>query len=299
MTRKIFHEPTLPLKSEPQSPEHSQTGNSIEGYDTMSTRSIDSAYDRRSSSWTAQQFSDLTGPYSAQPRISYQAQPSYPASREHSSLPPLRDLDRVTNFESPYSPTSTTYPSPYTTSTGPHPGQDAYSYGSDRTPYYDPSTRYGQAYPPVARQTPQMDFARYAPSPYDYRASIPYGPSYGSSDYAPSPTGYHQPTSPPVAMDANGSNRRRRGNLPRHITDILRAWFHDHLEHPYPTEDEKQVLVARTNLSMNQISNWFINARRRQLPALRHAREREQNAAAAAYEQDQLRRQHQSDSTTR
>ncbi|KAJ5090233.1 Homeodomain [Penicillium argentinense] len=64
--------------------------------------------------------------------------------------------------------------------------------------------------------------------------------------------------------------RRRRGNLPKPVTDILRAWFHEHLDHPYPSEEDKQMFMTRTGLSISQISNWFINARRRQLPALRN-----------------------------
>ena len=34
-------------------------------------------------------------------------------------------------------------------------------------------------------------------------------------------------------------------------------------QHPYPTEDEKRDLATRTRLSMVQVNNWFINARRR------------------------------------
>jgi hypothetical protein len=81
-------------------------------------------------------------------------------------------------------------------------------------------------------------------------------------------------------------HRKRRGNLPKETTDKLRAWFVAHLHHPYPTEDEKQELMRQTKLQMSkstlsisfletisndskdQISNWFINARRRQLPAM-------------------------------
>ncbi|KAJ2974014.1 hypothetical protein NQ176_g6275 [Zarea fungicola] len=69
-------------------------------------------------------------------------------------------------------------------------------------------------------------------------------------------------------MSGDTKQRKRRGNLPKETTDKLRAWFVTHLQHPYPTEDEKQDLMRQTGLQMNQISNWFINARRRQLPAM-------------------------------
>ncbi|ESZ89992.1 hypothetical protein SBOR_9622 [Sclerotinia borealis F-4128] len=65
--------------------------------------------------------------------------------------------------------------------------------------------------------------------------------------------------------------RKRRGNLPKPITDVLTAWFINHLEHPYPNEEEKQLLMRQTGLQLNQISNWFINARRRKLPALQNS----------------------------
>lgn len=62
--------------------------------------------------------------------------------------------------------------------------------------------------------------------------------------------------------------KKRRGNLPKDVTAVLKGWLKDHLKHPYPTEEEKKELVKRTELSLNQISNWFINARRRLLPTL-------------------------------
>ena len=51
--------------------------------------------------------------------------------------------------------------------------------------------------------------------------------------------------------------------MPKHVTQYLRSWLQEHVDHPYPSEDEKRALAEHTNLNMNQISNWFINARRR------------------------------------
>ncbi|KAL8736579.1 MAG: hypothetical protein Q9181_002349 [Wetmoreana brouardii] len=64
------------------------------------------------------------------------------------------------------------------------------------------------------------------------------------------------------------SNKKRRGNLPKHTTDILRSWLHEHLDHAYPSEEQKQHLIRETGLTDKQVSNWFINARRRNLPRL-------------------------------
>ncbi|SAM01298.1 hypothetical protein [Absidia glauca] len=60
-----------------------------------------------------------------------------------------------------------------------------------------------------------------------------------------------------------GLKKRRRGNLPKHVTEYLKGWLLQHKKHPYPTERQKLELAQRTGLAVNQISNWFINARRR------------------------------------
>ncbi|SAL95230.1 hypothetical protein [Absidia glauca] len=57
--------------------------------------------------------------------------------------------------------------------------------------------------------------------------------------------------------------RKRRGNLPKAVTLVLRDWLADHKRHPYPTDEEKLLLSQQTNLTLSQVSNWFINARRR------------------------------------
>ncbi|OLL22255.1 Homeobox protein knotted-1-like 7 [Neolecta irregularis DAH-3] len=46
-------------------------------------------------------------------------------------------------------------------------------------------------------------------------------------------------------------------------TRILKNWFLQHVEHPYPTENEKFELCRQTGLRLNQLNMWFTNARRR------------------------------------
>lgn len=57
------------------------------------------------------------------------------------------------------------------------------------------------------------------------------------------------------------SRTKKRGNLPRHATNILRSFLFSHFLNPYPTEDEKHSLSLQTGLTITQINNWFINAR--------------------------------------
>ncbi|OQR66799.1 homeobox protein PKNOX1-like [Tropilaelaps mercedesae] len=54
-----------------------------------------------------------------------------------------------------------------------------------------------------------------------------------------------------------------RGVLPKQATELMRAWLFAHIVHPYPSEEEKKLIAEQTNLSLLQVNNWFINARRR------------------------------------
>ncbi|MGH0142463.1 UNVERIFIED_CONTAM: hypothetical protein FKN15_038859 [Acipenser sinensis] len=58
-------------------------------------------------------------------------------------------------------------------------------------------------------------------------------------------------------------SKNKRGVLPKQATNIMRSWLFQHLMHPYPTEDEKRQIAGQTNLTLLQVNNWFINARRR------------------------------------
>ncbi|CAF2977642.1 unnamed protein product [Rotaria sp. Silwood2] len=67
------------------------------------------------------------------------------------------------------------------------------------------------------------------------------------------------------------SSASKRGILPKSATSIMRSWLFQHIVHPYPTEDEKRAISQKTNLSLLQVNNWFINARRRILQPMLEA----------------------------
>lgn len=53
----------------------------------------------------------------------------------------------------------------------------------------------------------------------------------------------------------NSKNKRRRVNFSKPATDILRAWFHGHLDHPYLSEEDKQMFATHTGLNVSQVSS--------------------------------------------
>jgi len=46
---------------------------------------------------------------------------------------------------------------------------------------------------------------------------------------------------------------------------VLDDWLAAHQEHPYPSLEEKSLLVKESGLTTKQVNTWFANARRRQL----------------------------------
>lgn len=65
-----------------------------------------------------------------------------------------------------------------------------------------------------------------------------------------------------------------KSSTPRHVphartkahksqTLPLRHWYLCHRDNPYPSDAQKRTLSKLSNLSIDQISTWFINARRR------------------------------------
>lgn len=59
-----------------------------------------------------------------------------------------------------------------------------------------------------------------------------------------------------------------KSHIPTNAKEYLEKWMYDHRFYCYPTKAEKQQLALETNLSVQKVSNWFINSRRRMLPKL-------------------------------
>ncbi|XP_004711282.1 homeobox protein TGIF2LX-like [Echinops telfairi] len=62
--------------------------------------------------------------------------------------------------------------------------------------------------------------------------------------------------------------RKWKGFLPPESIKILRDWLYEHRHSTHPSAVENKMLSEQTNLSLRQISFWFINARRRILPQI-------------------------------
>ncbi|XP_007233117.3 homeobox protein PKNOX1.1 isoform X1 [Astyanax mexicanus] len=73
----------------------------------------------------------------------------------------------------------------------------------------------------------------------------------------------------------DSSSKNKRGVLPKQATNVMRSWLFQHIGHPYPTEEEKKQIANQTNLTLLQVNNWFINARRRILQPMLDAKSTE------------------------
>ncbi|GLD93212.1 hypothetical protein PINS_up001804 [Pythium insidiosum] len=65
--------------------------------------------------------------------------------------------------------------------------------------------------------------------------------------------------------DDKKASKKSRRELPPHTVAILKGWMlsPEHVKHPYPTDEDKQMLLKKTGINMKQLTNWFTNARKR------------------------------------
>ncbi|CAD8141622.1 unnamed protein product [Paramecium pentaurelia] len=70
----------------------------------------------------------------------------------------------------------------------------------------------------------------------------------------------------PIMQFNKNSNKNK---FQKRSIDILKKWFLDHLDNPYPDNTEKQRLSKITGMHVRQIQNWFTNSRKRYLEPLK------------------------------
>ena len=82
--------------------------------------------------------------------------------------------------------------------------------------------------------------------------------------------------------------KKKSTSLPASTVEYLKAWMMspEHVAHPYPTEKEKSQIMADTGIELKQLTNWFVNNRKRYWKPRVEARLKQQaqvqNAAAVA-----------------
>ncbi|GBG82806.1 hypothetical protein CBR_g36337 [Chara braunii] len=64
-------------------------------------------------------------------------------------------------------------------------------------------------------------------------------------------------------LDMESVRRKKKVALPAAAIHILKEWWKNHLDKPYPTEMEKREMAVEGLLTMKQINYWFINQRKR------------------------------------
>ena len=71
------------------------------------------------------------------------------------------------------------------------------------------------------------------------------------------------PVRRPISSEILSGAAKVRPNHPPEQKKMLKDWFEQHRSEPYPTQEEKIQLSQETGLTLIQINDWFINARRR------------------------------------
>jgi len=63
---------------------------------------------------------------------------------------------------------------------------------------------------------------------------------------------------------ARRGNLRRRGKnckLPVEAATVMQRWLLENFKEPYPSHAKKEEMARSASISVQQVSNWFINAR--------------------------------------
>jgi hypothetical protein len=73
--------------------------------------------------------------------------------------------------------------------------------------------------------------------------------------------------------------KKKSATLPPETVEYLKDWMMspEHIAHPYPTETEKREIMEATGIELKQLTNWFVNNRKRYWKPRVEARLKEQH----------------------
>ena len=203
----------------------------------MGSRRLSSIVDNGATNYDAPRGAQYEGAQLAELMHHHRSSLSYPVP-PHSSVPPTASFGQQPSPSIPQLNTSFAQQSRR---------QSLVSPATYPPPPVQPGTIYEQR--PSYYQAPQTASSAYS---YDRPHDSYYPqPAYPGSGYENSYSDirFHQH----VGLDQNAFNRKRRGNLPKEATNVLKEWFALNRASPYPTEDQKIELCTRTGLSLNQV----------------------------------------------
>jgi hypothetical protein len=84
---------------------------------------------------------------------------------------------------------------------------------------------------------------------------------------------YYGNANPPIK---NTKHRTAPGRLPNHVRDYLKHWVDNHIDYPYPSEKEKEIMMHDTGIERKKLDIWFRNNRNRYVKAKRSAKQLQQ-----------------------
>lgn len=88
-------------------------------------------------------------------------------------------------------------------------------------------------------------------------------PRLSSAGAPPPPLMAPVPLDPKLPQPPSTPVGKVGARLSRESIRVLRQWLSTHSRHPYPSDEEKEMLQRQTGLTRTQITNWLANARRR------------------------------------
>ena len=115
----------------------------------------------------------------------------------------------------------------------------------------------GPSYPSNPRHRPESPFT-IPPSSCPF-SSCPYvacpGPQRDTKVCATSNEQPHFVTEHPSLDIRKSQNKKRRGDLQKWQTDVMKQWYEDHIRNPYPTKFEKQEMARKSELTLGQVKH--------------------------------------------